>query len=225
MNTIELFNQNKYIFSDFDGTISKYDVIHSFITNFSKGDWTIAEKQWCEGKLSTKDCLKIQFDLITGLKKSVFDEFINSIEIDPYFIDFYKYAKLKNKEIIVISDGFDLFIKPTLQKHKMDDIKVYSNVLILNEKDDFLTFSMEYPNMTDDCLIGSGTCKCDVAKKYSNNFTYIGDGMSDRCIAKKADLLFAKKGLETFCRTENISYIGYETFKDILDAIYSGANI
>lgn len=218
MDSSEFFGKHEYIFSDFDGTISKYDVIHAFITTFSKGDWTIAEEKWCKGELSTKDCLKIQFDLITGLKKPIFDDFINSIEIDPYFLEFYELTRALNKKIIILSDGFDVFIKPTLKRFKID-IPVYSNSLILSEKNGFLTFDMEYPNISKTCLIGSGCCKCEVARKFSQNYTYIGDGLSDRCIAKKSGLLFAKKSLETFCKQEKIFYFPYKTFQDIINTV------
>ncbi len=222
MNNV--FNRIKYIFSDFDGTISKYDVIHSFITSFSKGDWTVAEKLWSMGKISTKECLRTQFDLITGLKKSVLDDFLNSIEIDPYFIEFYKLIKKYNKEIIILSDGFDIFIKTTLKKYGLEDIKVYSNLMNIKEKDGFIQFELLYPNINKKCLISSGCCKCEVAQKYTKDYIYIGDGLSDRCIAKKSSLLFAKKSLETFCKNENISYFPYKTFQDIIDALIKEKN-
>lgn len=219
MNPSEIFNTTEYIFSDFDGTISKFDVIHKFIRNFSKGDYMVAEKLWCEGKMSTQDCLKIQFDMITGLTKEVFDKFVETVEIDPYFYEFYKLAKSLNKKIIVLSDGFDLFIKPTLKKYQMDDIQVFANVLKLKEENGFIKFEMEYPNQSKNCLIGSGCCKCEVAQQFTRHYTYIGDGLSDRCIAKKSALLFAKKSLETFCANENIKYFPYTTFQDIINAV------
>lgn len=218
MNILENFKNNEYIFSDFDGTISKHDVIHAFITTFSKGDWTVAEKKWCEGKMSTQECLRVQFDMITGLKKKDFVEFVNSIEIDPYFIEFHNYAKKNGKKIIILSDGYDVFIKTTLKNHNLE-IPVSSNKLILSEENGFLKFDMEYPNSNKNCLIASGCCKCEVAKTFSDEFTYIGDGLSDRCIAKKSSLLFAKKSLETFCRKEGVPYVSFNTFGDILNAI------
>lgn len=219
MKPNEIFKNTEYIFSDFDGTISKFDVIHKFIRNFSKGDYNVAEKLWCEGKMSTKDCLKIQFDMISELTKEEFFNFVDTIEIDPYFYEFYKISKSLNKKIVVLSDGFDLFIKPTLKKYHMEDIEVYSNILKLNDKNPYLKFEMEYPNQFKKCDIGSGCCKCEVANSYTDYYTYIGDGLSDRCIAKKSALLFAKKSLETFCANENIVYFPYTTFQDIIDAV------
>ena len=85
----EIFKNIKYIFSDFDGTISKYDVVHKFIHNFAKGDIDTAEKLWCEGKLSTKDCFNIQLAKIETLTPVMLEKFLDEIEIDPYFFEFY----------------------------------------------------------------------------------------------------------------------------------------
>ncbi len=82
-----------------------------------------------------------------------------------------------------------------------------------------MTFKMFYPYSNSDCLIGGGCCKCGVARKYAKDYIYIGDGLSDRCIAKNAALLFAKNSLELFCKNEKISYFPYKTFQDIIYAI------
>ena len=220
MNVKKVFDKTDFIFSDFDGTITKYDVIHSFIAQFAKGDTKTAEDKWSRGEISTKECLNIQIGKITELKKSAFDDFINSIEIDPYFIDFYKITKSKNKKIIILSDGFDYFIVSTLKRYGLFDIKIFSNHLEYETENGFLKFKMTYPNGFKNCSIGSGCCKCNVALSYDKNYTYIGDGLSDRCIAKKSALLFAKKSLETFCKNEKIPYFPYKTFQDITEAVF-----
>ncbi len=211
----EIFKNVKYIFSDFDGTISKYDVVHKFIHNFAKGDIDTAEKLWCEGKLSTKDCFNIQLAKIETLTPVMLEKFLDEIEIDPYFIQFYQMIKKENKELIVLSDGFDYFIEKVFKNHNLSDIKVYSNHLEMSLENGFLKFNTTCPNNNPNCLISSGCCKCGVAKKYTDCFIYIGDGLSDRCIARKAKLLFAKKSLEGYCKNENVHYIPYQTFQDI----------
>ena len=208
----------EYIFSDFDGTISRDDVIHSFITSFSRGDSSIAEKKWCKGELTSKECYKIQFELINGLSKQKFDDFINSIEIDPYFADFYNFAIEKGKKIVIVSDGFDIFVENALKKHNIT-LPVFSNHLKIENKNDKLFFEVEYPNSSVNCKIGVGSCKCKVVEKYTDKFIYIGDGLSDRCISKKAALVFAKKSLEKRCISENIPFIHYDNFKDIKEAL------
>jgi 2-hydroxy-3-keto-5-methylthiopentenyl-1-phosphate phosphatase len=43
----------------------------------------------------------------------------------------------------------------------------------------------------------------------------VGEGYSDRCPARFADLVFAKDELLSHCRTNGIPYTEYRTFSDI----------
>ena len=45
---------------------------------------------------------------------------------------------------------------------------------------------------------------------------YIGDGYSDFCPARHADIVFAKQTLANLCLQEDISYNDYQNFKQIL---------
>ena len=52
-------------------------------------------------------------------------------------------------------------------------------------------------------------------KKEYDKVIYIGDGVSDFCVANKADILYAKSKLSDYCKNKGINYIPYETFKDV----------
>jgi len=43
----------------------------------------------------------------------------------------------------------------------------------------------------------------------------VGDGLTDRCVAPEADLLFAKKALVQICEAEAISFRPYRHFGDV----------
>ncbi|RME18936.1 MAG: hypothetical protein D6800_14980, partial [Candidatus Zixiibacteriota bacterium] len=44
---------------------------------------------------------------------------------------------------------------------------------------------------------------------------FVGDGYSDACAARRADVLYAKKDLAEYCRAEKIAYTLYDTFEDV----------
>ena len=44
---------------------------------------------------------------------------------------------------------------------------------------------------------------------------YVGDGISDRCPVRYADIVFAKHSLVSYCQRQNISYYRYRTFGDV----------
>ena len=161
----------------------------------------------------------MQLDLIKNLTEEKFFNFLDSIEIQDGFIEFCKIAKENDKKITIISDGFDFFIDYILKKEKLD-IDFYSNHLQISKENGFLKFKLSFPNLNNSCTQGLGTCKCSVVQKSITKnefFIYAGDGLSDRCIASKANLLFAKNSLKNHCIEKRIEFILFNDFNDILN--------
>jgi hypothetical protein len=64
-----------------------------------------------------------------------------------------------------------------------------------------------------------GNCKqicIDIIRqKVNRKIIFIGDGLTDRCVAEKADLLFAKHDLARYCKGNGLSYQPYHRFSDV----------
>ncbi len=214
-----MLNNINSIFLDVDGTITKSDTVNSFFKTFAAPEWINIEKDWVEGKINSKTCMQMQLDLIKNLTEEKFFNFLDLIEIQDGFAEFCRFAKENNKKITVISDGFDFFINYILKKEKLD-IDFYSNHLQISKENGFLKFKLSFPNLNNSCTQGLGTCKCSVVQKSITKnelFIYAGDGLSDRCIASKANLLFAKNSLKNHCIEKRIEFIPFNDFNDILN--------
>jgi 2,3-diketo-5-methylthio-1-phosphopentane phosphatase len=210
-------NENQTIvFCDFDGTISKKDTINDFLDKFADKKWLEIEKDWVDGKISTINAMKSQFGLIKGMTQEKFDNFFEKIEIDDYFKEFYAFAKSKGIKIVILSDGFEYFVRRVLEKNGIDDIEIYSNHFEFKDGQ----FIMDFPNYDSNCERKAGTCKCSFIEKFRHLYKkviYIGDGASDFCPAKKVDFLFAKKQLLNYCIVNDISHIKYGDFKEVIN--------
>ena len=208
-NIISGMEKIETIYCDFDGTITKKDAVNTFFEEFASPKWLESEQLWIEGKISSKENAIRQVALLPKISESELNGFINRIEIDDYFLDFVDYVKSKNIKLTILSDGFDLFIQKTLERYNLD-IPYFANKLIYKNK----RFSIEFPYYRESCDKKAGMCKCDKVKE--DKFCYIGDGTSDLCIAKKADVLFASKGLCKYCEENSLNHIGFKDFCDIL---------
>ena len=203
------------IYCDFDGTITKDDSVNCFFEMYASENWIDSEKLWIEGKISSRENAIIQVGLLKSISQKQLDDYIDSIEIDDYFLDFVEYLKSKNIHLTILSDGFDLFIKKILERYNLN-IPYYANKLIYKDG----KFSIEFPYYNENCDKKAGMCKCQKVKE--NSFCYIGDGTSDLCIASKADMLFASKNLHKYCKENNIKHSYFTSFRNIIDILEEG---
>lgn len=205
---------NLCILCDFDGTITEKDGLYTFIASYAKDGWEDIEQLWTEGKISSKECLIEEFKLVPDLSEELIAQFIKTISIDESFVSFYEKIKNLNIDFFVVSDGIDYFINKILSRYGLDDIKIISNHGEF--KGEF--FEITFPNDSGDCINNAGTCKCKVLsglKEKYEKIVYIGDGVSDYCVADKANVLYAKSRLLNYCKENKIDYIPYNTFNDI----------
>jgi 2-hydroxy-3-keto-5-methylthiopentenyl-1-phosphate phosphatase len=208
-------NDMKYMFfCDFDGTITREDVIDRILEEFADPMWREIEQSWVKGEMGSRDCLAMQTKLIKAKMHELLD-FVEGIGIDETFIDFARYCKSKAVEIVILSDGINLLIKSILNRYGLKDIKVFSNGLVHTNGH----FEMTFPFFRNDCSSRSGICKCKIMEELSSPDeinVLVGDGRSDFCIAAKADLTFAKSALLEFCRSEKIPHIEHRKFGDMI---------
>jgi len=201
-------------FCDFDGTVTREDVIDRVLEEFADPMWQQIEQAWVNGEMGSRDCLAMQTKLIKAKKQDLLG-FVEGIDIDETFIDFARYCKSEAIEIVILSDGIDLFIKSILKRYGLHDVRVFSNGLARTNGH----FEMTFPHFRKDCSSRSGICKCQTMEALSGPGRVnilVGDGRSDFCVATRADLTFAKSALLDFCRVEKIPHIAHSAFGDIV---------
>ena len=114
----------------------------------------------------------------------------------------------------MVSDGVDYFIDKILAQYHLNNLNIISNHGEFKDK----FFEWSFPNDSKSCINNAGTCKCEVLKRLHKQYKkicYIGDGVSDYCVADKADILFAKQRLLNHCIEKGIPFIEYVNFNDI----------
>lgn len=200
------------IYCDFDGTITKEDSVNGFFEMYAPKSWMDSEKLWIEGKISSRENAVIQVGLLKNVSQKQLEDYIDSIEIDDYFLEFVDYVKSKNIKLTILSDGFDLFIQKVLERYNLE-IPYYANKLTYKGG----VFSIDFPYYNEACDKKAGMCKCQ--KVRENRFCYIGDGTSDLCVASKADILFASKRLHNYCEEHNIEHSHFTSFRNIIDVL------
>jgi 2-hydroxy-3-keto-5-methylthiopentenyl-1-phosphate phosphatase len=201
---------------DFDGTVAPTDTVDALLEQFADPQWQAIEEQWVRGEINSQQCMAAQIALVRGERPEL-EAFLHGVEIDPSFPAFVHYAR-QFADLAVVSDGLDGPIHHALRRLRAP-VPIYANRLDFREGG--LRISFPYGDRT--CKVGSGVCKCAVARAVDAGrgltTVLIGDGRSDLCLARSADFVFAKGSLLRYCQAEKIAHASFESFGDVLTMV------
>ncbi|HEY8856622.1 MAG TPA: MtnX-like HAD-IB family phosphatase [Rugosibacter sp.] len=201
---------------DFDGTLSLQDTVDAMLERFADPEWKTVEQDWLDGHITAVQCMQKQLRMVKADHVSL-EKFFREIRLDASFLSFYQHVSQFSK-VAIVSDGLGHAIRAAMKSAALPELPVYANKLHFVA--DGIDISWPYRSPT--CSAGNGVCKCAVANELSagkQRIILIGDGKSDACLAKTADVVFAKGSLIKFCEENAIPHIKFTTFADVLSEI------
>ena len=204
------------ILCDFDGTVTTRDMGYELLNRFSSGDWESVDREFCEGKIGSKEAYSRIEDLFHGSEKEILDFVRTHSDIDSTFPEFYRSCKKSGMDVKIVSDGFDFYIRLILDLHGLSEIPFYSNVTTFGPGR-HKVFS--YPHWHEGCG-RCGTCKKRLVQTHRPQYEtilYVGNGLSDRCGAQEADFVFAKDSLYAYCIDKDMPCHFFHSFQEILN--------
>jgi len=202
------------VLCDFDGTIANEDVGDLLFQTFSDRESSLQLIDlWKRGLISSRECLEKECSSALVSREEL-DRFIHRRGLDTYFKDFHDFARKCGIELAILSDGLDYYIEKMLLRHGVADIDFFANRLVISDH----SLKVEFPYYdTLDCR-DCGNCKkyhLENYKKAGYFVVYVGDGLSDRCPAEEADMVFAKGDLLKYCRENGVKHVRFGNFRDI----------
>ena len=217
---------NDLVLSDFDATISAIDTglaMFGALGDRAEDAWEM-EHAWRRGEINSMDCLAGQWGLLDISVDELY-ALIDSLKLDESFFDFLRLVRRRQAGFAVVSDGLDFYVDRLLGAHGLktssDETQLRSpnhlvrlaNHAIISE--DGLLIEFPYCNDCGQC----GNCKASDLFRLRQGFArtiYIGDGHSDLCAARYADIIFAKDALAEDCRRAGRRFHLFDRFTDIM---------
>ena len=202
---------------DFDKTITNKDSTDELLRIYNEKELLDTQKEFRNKKINIKEYLSKLLGLLEISENEFKRDIVRNIEIDKYFLEFLDFLNSKNYDYRIVSAATYESIEAIFNYNKIfiDKNRIYSNNL--NFSNNKIKVEFPYDKNCGFC----GICKKSILEEYKKigyKIIYIGDGSSDICVAKYADILFAKSGykLEKYCIENNIKHYKYKNFKDII---------
>ena len=197
------------ILLDFDGTVTLRDTVDAVLEEFALPEWHDVEAEWEAGLIGSRECLTRQVALIRATPEAM-DRFVDSIDIDPTFIDLVMMNRRLGTDLEIVSDGFERSVRRIMRRLDFS-CPVRANMLLPVDRDRWTLLS---PHSKDDCRSKAGTCKCAVGR--GRRSILIGAGRSDVCVAREASFVFAKGRLADHCEAEGIPHMRIRHLGDVV---------
>jgi 2-hydroxy-3-keto-5-methylthiopentenyl-1-phosphate phosphatase len=200
---------------DFDGTIAGDDPTDLLFEHFADPSWRIIEEAWQDGRISSRECMRRQVELLRVSPKAL-DEQIHGIRIDPGFDGFLQFCRSHGAEVKIVSDGFDRVVRAALASAGLA-VPFFANKLEWQGGD---RWRLAFPHACSSCRVEAANCKCSHAQSpYQHPWAVVGDGRSDFCMATHAKYVVAKGALADYCRRRRLPHATFSDFHDVTVAL------
>ncbi len=204
--------------SDFDGTASIKDVGDAIVKKFvGPNCWTDLDTSISQQKLTAKDAYEIVYAKMNVSDKDLTD-FVLGFELDPGFETAAQLFVDRGLPVLILSDGFDYYIDRILKRDGLEWVPRIANELTV----DTLTAKPSFPHHGLLNCFYCGNCKTyhlQQLKAKGYKIAYFGDGHTDCCAAKNADLVFAKDYLARYLTQKGIDFIPFSSYADALPTL------
>lgn len=207
------------VFVDFDGTITRRDVGNALFRAFGGPACDRLVEQYRAEEIGARDCFRGEAAAMGQFPVQALNGFIDAQEIDGTFRGLVDLCEAASIELHIVSDGLDYYISRILAAHGFTSVPFFANTLALADANEDGTARAEIAFPYADAVCDRcACCKRNIMLTLSGDediICLIGEGYSDRCPARYADIVFAKDALQTYCQQENISYYPYGSFDDV----------
>jgi 2-hydroxy-3-keto-5-methylthiopentenyl-1-phosphate phosphatase len=203
---------------DFDGTVALEDVGNRFFGTFARNReaWEAIIRDWVEGRSGGREVLARECALI-DVDAARLEAFLEARRLDPAFAPFVAAVADAGGGVTIASDGLRNYIGPLLARAGLAGLEVRTNDAHLEAGRLVPAFGTPDGEGCGRCGTCKGTVLAELAPRYARS-VFVGDGLSDRCAAPRADVVYAKGDLLAFCRERGIAARPFATFADVAAA-------
>jgi 2-hydroxy-3-keto-5-methylthiopentenyl-1-phosphate phosphatase len=201
------------VYCDFDETVTKRDVGLQLLSRFGAPLALAVWKDLDAGKKSAAECYRIACGTVKDVTPNAFERLLEEQELRDGFLEFVTFCKANSIELHIVSDGLSLYIERILSKYGLD-LPVWTNDVRLTADG---SLDVRLTNEREGCTRCS-SCKCArllTTSADDDTIVYCGDGYSDHCPVRMADVVFARSTLLRQCGELGIPHHPFEDFHKV----------
>lgn len=209
------------IICDFDGTVTARDTNDAIARRLAPEARERVEGRLRSRELTLREVLATEFEQVTEGIDAVLDVALG-IPFRAGFSRFLELAESRGARVVLLSSGFREVIEPMLARDGLEGrVPLLANRITLDQRGG----RIEWRDIPACDLCGEPCKRHDVGRLREELapggqlVAFVGDGLSDRCGAEAADVVFARDSLAEYLDHHGVDYRAWEDFHDVAAAL------
>ena len=193
------------ILCDFDDTAADRNVATLLLDHFEPSTRHGLHRRFVNREISLAAYQEAAFSRLASTRGEQAAFAREQAGLRPGFAELAAYCRDHGIELAIVSHGLDFYVRAILERAGIEHVPFFA--VETGERDGRTTF--EYRFASAECAWWPGNCKCSVLEWYRGNghrVIYAGDGFTDTCPARRADFVFARGELLSYCRAHDIPH-------------------
>jgi 2-hydroxy-3-keto-5-methylthiopentenyl-1-phosphate phosphatase len=200
---------------DFDGTVTEEDMLDRICREF--GDPAVydeVEAAFNRGEIRLVDDIERKLAAVRAPLGVVVRWLHEETRIRPGFAKLVELAHARGWRLVIVTSSFHELVGPVLGRFATQ-VEVVANTL--EARRDGWHVQFVFGPACEAC--GEPCKRALVEQLGAGEVVYVGDGYSDRCVAQRAERVFATAGLASFLDGVGVGYEPFSDFHDVVRAL------
>jgi 2,3-diketo-5-methylthio-1-phosphopentane phosphatase len=200
---------------DFDGTVTQKDIGDEICDRFAPPEWRDIDAQWVRNEVSLPEAQRRMWAMARASREEAV-AYAREVGHERAGLDaLLDRMQAAGATAWLASGGFDFYIEAILGARLRRFERTFFNATRFEEG----RIEVAFPHSAIACS-RCAVCKgnvCDLARSTGARVIFVGDGSSDRCVAGRADEIWAVEGslLARHLDGEQIRYRAFRSLDEV----------
>jgi HAD superfamily phosphoserine phosphatase-like hydrolase len=208
---------------DYDGTMTTHECNEIALQPLVGDEWWALEEEAYTDRMSHAEVFDRQVKLIRAPRPEVIGRLLDVAEPMPGLRDFFSALQARDGHSAIVSAGFREAIEAFWRREKLPPMRLFASELVGDGLDDGPPYHLEFSSALGDCpRCGLAGCKAAILRalrRPDDVVVVFGDGPSDVCPAREADITFARGHLAERCEEEGLEWRPLTDFAKVIGEV------
>lgn len=202
----------RIVFCDFDGTITVAETFVAMVTRFAPEMSDRLLPEIYAKRITLRQGVRQMLESIPSANYPELIEFTSKQPIRAGFVEFIDFLKTEQIPIVIISGGLQGMVESVVAPYRDKIAAIHA--IDIDASGEYLQINSRYERGTE------MVAKAEIMAQYgAEESIAIGDSITDWKMAMAATIVFARPPLTQYLAEQQKSYILWDNFFDIRDAM------